>query len=76
MADRRNPERVAWLKKNRAVWQGYRLTDRTVESIHGMMQVAGLYAFTTHWYDSAWRIATIIRDIRTADRKKPTCEVL
>ena len=62
--DKRNPERLQWLKKNRAVWEGYRLDDGTVKAIHGMMQVAGLYAFTTVWYYSQDNIRKMIRKIR------------
>jgi hypothetical protein len=65
--DRRNPERLAWLEKNRAVWKGKYLVDRNIENIHGMMQVAGLYKFSTVWYYSARNIRKMIRRLRRRD---------
>jgi len=62
--DKRNPERLAWLRKNREVWEGRRLDGRTVKAIHGMMQVAGLYKFTTCWYFSEMNIRKLIWQIR------------
>ena len=55
---------MQWLLENRIVWQGYRLNDRTVQSIHGMMQVAGLYKFTTQWYCSQDNVRKMICKLR------------
>ena len=67
--DKRNPERFEWLRKNRRVWEGQRLDGRTVKAIHGMMQVAGLYAFTTSWYFSEGNIRKMIWAIRKPGRR-------
>ena len=58
--DKRTPERLVWLKNNPSVWAGYPLNNRTVMTVHGMMQVAGLYSFTTHWFDSINTIKKLI----------------
>ncbi len=64
MADKRSSERAAWLRENPQVWQPYRLTSRTVKITFEIMQTAGLYSFTTHWYDCWKSLARLIRSIR------------
>ena len=56
MADKRRHERIAWLRAHRECWEPYRKDSRTIRTIHGMMQVAGLYSFNTPWTQSYWEL--------------------
>lgn len=64
MSDRRTAERLAWLQRNRRCWEGYKLNWRTVDLTFDMMQVAGLYSFTTHCYDCRSSLAKLMRAAR------------
>jgi hypothetical protein len=56
--------RLDWLLRNPSTWKGYRLNYRTLYCVFGMMQVAGLYSFTTHLYDT-----TLLRLIKRARKE-------
>lgn len=50
--NRRHQRNLNWLRNNPAVWRGYRLTVYVLRNIFCMMQVAGLYSYTTYPSDA------------------------
>lgn len=59
----RNPERLAWLLKNRPIWEPYNFNRRTLRITFQVMQTAGLYSHSTvsHYYTA---LPSLLREAR------------
>jgi len=64
-SSQQNKSRAEWLGRNRAVWEGRRITEGLALYVFHVMQTAGLYSYTTNFRDIRSGLQNRIRSAKS-----------